>query len=201
MDTGTDSEVPTTAESPDSNANAVAAWARSAAEFVEQEDVHRPVVVAIDGPAGAGKTSLAALVVAVLGDASVVHMDDLYPGWDGLARAIPLLAEKVLAPVSCGERAWYPRYDWTTGAYAEAVIVPFHRYLLIEGVGASAGMAREYADVRVWLRAPESVRRDRAEHRDAGGFGSNWERWARQETELFSSDRTQEHAHLIVDTA
>ena len=42
----------------------------------------------IDGPSGSGKTTLAAEIEQHWNSAvklQVVHMDDLYPGWDGLA--------------------------------------------------------------------------------------------------------------------
>ena len=41
-----------------------------------------PIVVAIDGPAGSGKTTLAQKLVNDLSDAQVIHMDDLYDGWN-----------------------------------------------------------------------------------------------------------------------
>lgn len=185
---------------PAANADAVASWARSAAEYVEQEGVPRPVVVAIDGSAGAGKSTLAALTAQQLDDAPVVHMDDLYPGWDGLAQGICVLVDKVLAPVSRGERGWYARYDWITADHAEVIIVPAHRYLVVEGVGASCGDARQYADVRIWMHAAEALRRQRTEARDVGSFGSNWEHWARQERVVFRADRPDEHAHLDIET-
>lgn len=40
-------------------------------------------VVAVDGPAGSGKSTFAARLSAALG-APVVHLDDLIPGWTGL---------------------------------------------------------------------------------------------------------------------
>ena len=40
-------------------------------------------LVCVDGPAGSGKTTLAAGIAARTG-APVLHMDDLYPGWSGL---------------------------------------------------------------------------------------------------------------------
>ncbi len=161
----------------------------------------RPVIVAIDGPGGAGKSSLAALVAPLLDDAPVVHLDDLYPGWDGLARAVPLLVDRVLRPVAHGDIATYPRYDWELGRYAETLTVPRHDVLIIEGCGASVGAARAYADVRVWVQAPADVRRRRGEARDGGEYGPHWERWARQEDALFGADDTPAHADLVVRTA
>ncbi|MBO1754313.1 hypothetical protein [Allobranchiibius sp. CTAmp26] len=200
MDVGANSFVWGDNDARAGDANSVAAWARSVAELVESEPGWRPVVVAIDGCGGAGKSSLAALVGPLLDDAPVVHMDDLYPGWDGLARAVPLLVEQVLAPLARGERASYRRYDWVAGGYAETLVVPVHRYVVVEGVGSSAGAARAYTDVRVWVQAPVGLRRQRGEDRDGGGFAGHWERWAAQEQALFDTDRTPDHAHLTIET-
>lgn len=186
--------------SPESHANAVAAWARAAAELVEQEDVRRPVIVAIDGPACAGKTTLAALSAALLDNAPVVAMDDLYPGWDGLAAGVQVVVDKVLGPVSRGERAWFVRYDWTSRTHAETMIVPDHHYLVVEGVGSSSGAAAQYADVRIWVDAPEAVRRARGKTRTDGGFDGQWQRWADQEATLFASEHARDRAHLRIGT-
>jgi uridine kinase len=41
-----------------------------------------PFIITIDGPAGSGKTTLAQKLVNDLSDAQVIHMDDLYEGWN-----------------------------------------------------------------------------------------------------------------------
>src|SRR5665647_2953269 len=45
-------------------------------------------VVAVDGPSGAGKTDFATALAGQLPSAQLLHMDDLYPGWSGLAQAV-----------------------------------------------------------------------------------------------------------------
>ena len=50
-------------------------------------------VVAVDGPSGSGKSSLCEGLAAVTGGV-VVHLDDAYPGWDGLAATPPLRDRK-----------------------------------------------------------------------------------------------------------
>ena len=59
-------------------------------------------VVAVDGPSGAGKTDFGALLAHRLPHALVLHMDDLYPGWDGLMQAISDLHTQVLTPIARG---------------------------------------------------------------------------------------------------
>ena len=48
----------------------------------------------------------------------VVHMDDLYDGWDGLPRSTSS-SDTLLAPLAAGAPGRYRRYDWHAAAYAE----------------------------------------------------------------------------------
>lgn len=179
------------------DAEAVAALARSARERL----VGSPVLVGIDGPSGSGKTSLAALVARLLGDPPVVHMDDLYPGWDGLAAALPVLHDQILLPLAQGAPASYRRYDWVTQAYAEwRRVRPDAPYVLVEGAGATVGDAACCYAVRVWLEAPTPVRRRRGIERDGEAYQANWERWADQEQQVLDVPVTRRAAHLLITT-
>lgn len=156
-------------------------------------------VIAIDGPSGSGKTTLAGAVAADLG-APLVHMDQLYPGWDGLAAAVDLVTDHVLEPLSRGERAAYRVWDWARGDWGETVTVPPTDLLVLEGCGSSGGRAGEYAAVRVWVDADEQVRRQRGIERDGETFAPHWDRWAAQERALFGPDQTRERADLTIRT-
>lgn len=160
----------------------------------------RTVVVAIDGPSGSGKTSTAQALAAALGNPPVVHMDDLYPGWDGLAQAVPHLHDQVLAPLARGQRAAYRRFDWDRGEYAEEHEVPPVPVLVVEGVGAGAMPAGSHVAVLIWVEADRAVRFSRGMARDGEAYRPHWERWARQEDALFAADRTRERADLVIDT-
>ncbi|WP_433609689.1 hypothetical protein [Prescottella agglutinans] len=129
-----------------------------------------PVLVGIDGPAGSGKSTLADRVAAALDDAPVVRMDDLYPGWDGLAASVPLLVRYVLSPAERGRVPRYRRYDWHRGAYAEWRAVRRHRYLIVEGAGSTCGAARGRYAVRVFVDAAPAERMRRALRRDGDMF-------------------------------
>ncbi len=69
-----------------------------------------PLVLAVDGRSGAGKTDLAAVLAQRTG-AAVLHMDDLYPGWDGLAAAVDLLRD-LLTQLRTGRPVQQPVWDW-----------------------------------------------------------------------------------------
>lgn len=55
-------------------------------------------ILAIDGRSGAGKSTLARTLAVAVG-AQLVHVEDLYPGWDGLRTGAMTLANAVLAPL------------------------------------------------------------------------------------------------------
>jgi uridine kinase len=166
------------------------------------------LVVAIDGPSGSGKTTLAAGVAealatggAVEGAVEVVHMDDLYPGWDGLARAVDLLASQVLEPIAAGRPAAHRRWSWVRHEWAGTRQVAPARHLVVEGCGASVMPAGAYVAVRVFVDADRALRMTRGLDRDGDTYRPHWERWAAQEADLFERDGTRARADLVIDTS
>ena len=148
-----------------------------------------PRVVLIDGRSGSGKTSLAALVAAELG-ADQLHLEDLYPGWDGLEAGSRAVAEVLRS----GE---YQAYNWEEERFAERRSLDPACPLVIEGCGAvtsrTVRAAREFAGREVlqgavpvwsvWLECDEPVRKARALGRASDGavFAPHWDHWASQE--------------------
>jgi len=158
-------------------------------------------VVAIDGPSGAGKTDFATALAERLPNAQVLHMDDLYPGWDGLAQAITDLHERVLAPLARGEGAAYQRWDWGHDRYAEWLSLPAAKLLLVEGVGAGATPGWRLESVLIWLEADRDERFRRGIERDGELYLPHWQRWADREEAHFAVDETRSRADLIINTS
>ena len=159
----------------------------------------RTVVIGIDGPSGSGKTTLASAVQARVGGA-VVHMDDLFHGWDGLAQAVGLLTDQVLRPLATGVDGAYRRWDWLASAWAETIAVPSAPVLIVEGCASTVVPAAHFVAVRVWVEADPQVRMSRGLERDGEAFRPHWQRWAEQERALFEADGTRQRADLIVRT-
>lgn len=155
-------------------------------------------VLAVDGPSGSGKTTLAGRLADVLA-APVVHLDDIYPGWDGLAAAPGLLVEQVLSPLAAGERARFRRWDWEADRWGETCYVPTAEVLVVEGVGSAAAACEPYLAATVWIEAPRALRMRRGIERDGEAYRPHWERWAAQERDLFARDRTRERADVLLD--
>ncbi|GMA26321.1 adenylate kinase [Luteimicrobium album] len=152
----------------------------------------------MDGPAGSGKTTLA----AQLGDAlpaQVVHMDDLYEGWSGLRAGTDHLARQILAPWTDGRDGRYARYDWEAGAFAEEHAVPRAPYLVVEGCGAGARRLADLTTLLVWVEAPDDVRLARGLARDGEDAREHWLTWMREEREVYAAEGTAERADVRLD--
>ena len=158
-------------------------------------------VVAIDGPSGAGKTDFAAVLVERLTDSYVLHMDDMYAGWDGLEQAVTDLHDQVLAPIARREQAAYRRWDWKHQRNAGWQSLPATKVLLVDGVGSGAGRNADLESVLIWLEADRDVRIRRTIERDGESYLPHWQRWATQEEALFALDGTRNRADLIVNTS
>ena len=156
-------------------------------------------LVCVDGPSGSGKTVLAAGLVPALGGAPLVHMDDLYPGWDGLARAVTLLHKWIVGPLAGGRPARDRRYDWGLGRYAEEHDLGTPPVLVIEGAGSGARIISAHAVLLVWIDAPPAERFRRAMERDGETYRPHWDRWAAQEQAHFATEGTPGRADVAVD--
>jgi hypothetical protein len=179
-------------EWPDGPAQRVLAWAATLRPSAGSRRV-----VAVEGRSGSGKSTLARAVATGLG-APLLHMDDLYAGWDGLRDGVTALHDRVLVPLAEGRPAVWRRWDWAAGAYAEEHPVPGGDWLLVEGVGSGGRVLRPYLSGVVWIEAPAMVRKRRALARDGQTYAPHWDRWARQEDAYYAADQVREAADLII---
>lgn len=156
-------------------------------------------LVCLDGPAGAGKTTLAAELAALAPDATMVHTDDLLEGWTGL----PGLAASVaalLAPLAEGRAGRWRRWDWVASAWAETREVSPGGLLVLEGVGSWSPAIAPWVTALAWVEAAYDVRKSRGLARDGEAFAPHWDQWARDEAELFAATGARDVADLVVVT-
>lgn len=156
-------------------------------------------VIAVDGPSGAGKTEIANGLAATLG-APVLHLEDLYPGWSGLATTPSLVVEGVLERLAVGDVGAVRRWDWHRDRPGELIRVAPTSLIILEGVGSGSRACRPFLSLLIWLDAPTSLRKARALSRDGEAYAPFWDMWAEQERLLFGAEGTRRAAEVVVDT-
>lgn len=133
-------------------------------------------VVTIDGYSGSGKSTLAAALARLVNGWQVLHLDDWYPGWDGLEAGADI-ARRIAADLRGGRASSYEAWDWENGATGATIPVPLAP-TIIEGCGA----IEAEADLTICIADPgEEERRHRALARDGQTYAPHWQRWARQD--------------------
>ncbi|WP_382304212.1 ATP-binding protein [Herbiconiux sp. UC225_62] len=160
-------------------------------------------VILIDGPSGSGKTELALRMRDGWVGADVpvvVHLDDVYPGWDGLDAASEHIRLHLLEPLREGRPARWQRYDWTTGEPAEWHPVDPAHPLIIEGCGALTRHNAALADLTVWVETDDETRKARAIARDGERYLREWDRWDAQWQLFVRREGPRELATMIVPT-
>lgn len=145
------------------------------------------LLVAIDGPCASGKTTLAAQLSAVLGDAPVVHMDDFFtphgektpqrlaqPGGNA---DVERFGKEFLAPWLRDGQASYRPYDCHEDRLLAPVTVPPGRIALVEGAYCLHPHTGRPYDVEVFLTVDPALQRARILRRNGPAL---WERFRTQ---------------------
>lgn len=160
------------------------------------------LILGIDGRSGAGKSTLAAELATELRrhrEVAVFHLEDIYPGWDGLAPGTESYVRDVLQPLRRGEAATWRTWDWAAGTPGEERTLSPAPVVILEGVGAGCAAARELLDAVVWVEVADETRKTRALQRDGEVFAAHWDRWAAQEESYLRADPVPAHAHVVLE--
>jgi uridine kinase len=182
----------------------------------------RPLVVAIDGRSGSGKSTVASFVASVLG-ATVVPSDDFFAAgisaaaWDArtpaqrAADAIDWrrLRTEALEPLRAGQPARWHAFDFSAGVrpdgtYAmqrDATVRPPAPIVLLDGAYSARPELTDLVDLAVLVEAPAPVRRARVAEREEPGFLAEWHtRWDEAEEHYFRQVRPRATFDVIVTT-
>lgn len=152
----------------------------------------RRSVVLVDGRSGTGKTTLGGALAAELG-AQLVHLDDVYPGWDGLLAASTAVVDDVL-----GAPSGYRQWDWERSEPAAWVSLDPAAPLVVEGCGALSRASAPLGTLRIWMSADDAERKRRAIDRDGAVFAAQWDRWAAQEDIFLATEDPASLADVVL---
>jgi uridine kinase len=176
----------------------------------ERARTDETTIIAVDGPGGSGKTTLAATVAELLDGATVVHGDDFYrpmPEHDreqldaqqGYQHYFDWqrLRDQVLAPLRAGRPARYQSFDWATEKLAGWREISPGTMVIVEGVYAGRPELAPYYHLNTYVDTPREVclRRIRAR----GQNSEVWiTRWRAAEDFYLQTTWPQARAQLIV---
>jgi len=173
-------------------------------ELVLASSSNTPMVL-VDGRAGAGKSTFAKELQNKLfsqGDSlpRIIHLDDLYPGWDGLVAGVEYLNRMILTPLGKTGTASWQEFDWELDKRNTWREFSGGTPLIIEGCGAINSFTKQFALTSIYLEADEVTRKSRWFERDGERFMAYWEIWSAQELDFYAREKSKELADYLLDT-
>jgi len=161
-------------------------------------------IIAIDGRAGAGKTTLAnelSLALSLHRKVTVIHLDEIYAGWElALSDSLTVSLSQILKSISAGNMATFPIYDWAWEQFDSTREIFPCDLIIFEGVGSAQRIVREFTTATIWIDIDPKTGLKRVLDRDGATIKEQMARWQEREEEHFRSDMTRENADFILAT-
>ena len=163
----------------------------------------RPII-AIDGPAGAGKTTLAHEIFLALSpkmSINVIHMDDLYDGWNNAIGAdLTAILQYLVLQHQNKSASNIQRYNWSASSFGEVEILEPADLLILEGVGSGDKAIQDEFSALIWIDIDPEIGVTRVIGRDGPQVANEMQKWLGTQQEYFSQHSTREKADFILTT-
>jgi uridine kinase len=158
-------------------------------------------LIAIDGRAGAGKTTLAASFFEELSadkTVAVIHMDDLYDGWENaLSERLTQTLESIVKSHQSKVAFEIDIFNWQSMSFDSKRVIHPVDILILEGVGAGQKVVRDAGATLYWLDIDAEVGIQRVLNRDGNQIASQMKQWQIAQEIHFLRDKTRENAEHI----
>jgi uridine kinase len=159
-------------------------------------------LLAIDGPAGAGKTTLAAKLEAEYSAHSTVrtiHMDDLYEGWEGaLGGALTQTLGEIISAHQNRNECTIKIFNWHLMRFDRQEIIEPTDYLILEGVGSAQAVVRNAGATTYWLDIDAEAGLKRVLARDGAHIEKEMRQWQIQQAIHFEVDQTRKNCEFKI---
>lgn len=158
-------------------------------------------LICIDGPAGSGKTTLANSLSRYLDNCPIVHMDEIYEGWEVALsqKTANDLYQWIIEPLLDKQVIEFFKFDWALTKRNEKVVIETHPYLIIEGVGSSIKKVSEHACLKIWIEVEQNIGIQRVLNRDGQQIKAQMLTWQIQEMKYFNENKTKENSNIWID--
>jgi len=158
-------------------------------------------LIAIDGRAGAGKTTLAARFfdeLSVDKTVEVIHMDELYDGWENaLDEGLTKTLESIVNAHQKKEGFEIDIFNWQSMSFDSKRQINPVDILILEGVGAGQKVVRDAGATLYWLDIDADDGIARVLKRDGNQIASQMKQWQIAQEIHFLRDMTRENAGHI----
>jgi uridine kinase len=174
-----------------------------AAEIMKNKSAKLPILTAIEGYGGSGKSTFAAKLALELGDAYVIGIDDFIvkekftdPSWDTGSFDRVRLENQVLKPLRDGNVASYQQLIWESNSLSSFIYVPKVRYVIVEGISSYHPKIAHYYDYKIWVDTPLVIAKERGHARDGSNENAqHWDLWAENDRQY----REKYHPEKVAD--
>ena len=170
----------------------------------------KPLVLALDGRCGSGKTTLADRLTRQFPASIVLHTDDFYlppaqrvRGWEKTPCAnmdLARLREELLRPARAGEPVFYRAYSCREGAYRPGQCIPAQPLSIVEGSYSHHPLLAGCYDLKVFVTCSPADQTRRLQAREGERYPSFAVRWIPLEEGYFKEYSIEEKADLVLDT-
>ena len=170
---------------------------------IEKLDSTQPIGLAIDGVAGSGKTTLASRLCSDLKSCQVVHMDDLYEGWnDPLSQRLTAkVIRELLEPFNQQIPIRYQKFDWILNRFDKFEDLKTSNILILEGVGSGQREFRKYLSKTIWVEYDPSQGFDRVIARDGEGIRGEMVNFLLDQNKHFIAELTKNASDYTISGA
>jgi len=170
---------------------------------IEKLDSTQPIGLAIDGVAGSGKTTLASRLCGDLKSCQVVHMDDLYEGWnDPLSQRLTAkVIRELLEPFNQQIPIRYQKFDWILNRFDKFEDLKTSNILILEGVGSGQREFRKYLSKTIWVEYDPSQGFDRVIARDGEGIRGEMVNFLLDQNKHFIAELTKNTSDYTISGA
>ena len=170
----------------------------------------RPLVLALDGRCGSGKTTLANALAQQFPASVVLRTDDFYlppaqraHGWEQTPCAnmdLARLRDEALRPAYAGQPVQYRAYSCREGAYQPAQELPAQPLVILEGSYSHHPLLTGYETLRVFVTCSKEEQTRRLQEREGERYANFAARWIPLEEGYFAKYQIAENADFVVDT-
>ena len=142
-----------------------------------------PVVLALDGRCGSGKTTMAAALAEQFPDSIFARLRD-----------------EVLAPARAGKPVLYRAYSCREGAYLPVQQLAAQPLVILEGSYSHHPLLAPYEDFRVFMTCSDAEQTRRLQAREGDRYPDFAARWVPLEEAYFTQHNIEDAADFVMDT-